>query len=161
MNLRAFEILSAVAELGGMTAAAEHLGLTQSAVSQAMRGLEQELGIDLFDRSVRPPALTRAGSMVVTQVRDITERVHDLQQAVRFHANDQLTLLRIGMLDSFASTVGPSVVNKLHHMVKQWMVFSGPVYSSLSALIDRRVDFIITSQQIDPQPDIMAMPLFS
>lgn len=161
MNLRAFEILSAVAEMGGMTAAADHLGLTQSAVSQAMRGLEQDLGIDLFDRTVRPPALTTAGLMVVTQVRDITERVRDLQQSVRFHADDQLTLLRIGMLDSFASTVGPSVVNKLHHMVKQWMVFSGPFYCSLNALVDRHVDFIITSQQIDPQPDFVTIPLFS
>jgi DNA-binding transcriptional LysR family regulator len=161
MNLRAFEILTAVAEMGGMTAAAEHLGLTQSAVSQAMRGLEEDLGIGLFDRSVRPPALTLAGSTVVAQVRDITERVHDLQQSARFHADDQLSLLRIGMLDSFAGTVGPSVVDKLRHMVKQWMVFSGPAYCSVSALVDRKVDFIITSQQIEPQPDIMTVPLFT
>ena len=59
----------AVAEHGGMTAAARDRGLTQPAVSQAIRRLETRLGGDLLDRRCRPFALTPAGSELARRAR--------------------------------------------------------------------------------------------
>ncbi|MGA7432488.1 MAG: LysR family transcriptional regulator, partial [Xanthobacteraceae bacterium] len=55
LTIRALEVFAVVAKTGTMVAAAKQLKLTQPAISQMIAGLEQSLGIQLFDRSVRPP----------------------------------------------------------------------------------------------------------
>src|SRR3712207_6698574 len=63
--LRAFE---AAARTSSFRAAADDLGLTPSAVSHAVRGLEQTLGTELFARTGRPMRLTDAGRTLVRHV---------------------------------------------------------------------------------------------
>lgn len=60
--LRAF---IAVAETGGMTVAGRHLNLTQAAVSQQIKRLEEHFGVTLFDRSQRRLQLTASGERLV------------------------------------------------------------------------------------------------
>ncbi|MFC8718569.1 LysR family transcriptional regulator [Kitasatospora sp. NPDC057198] len=64
-------ILVAVADSGGFTAAAERLGLTQSAVSHAVRGCERKLGAVLFERGRRGARPTEAGERVAGHARRI------------------------------------------------------------------------------------------
>ena len=59
-DLRALEAFVAVVEAGGMTAAAQRLGTTQSAISQTIAHLEETLGVQVLDRAVRPPQPTAA-----------------------------------------------------------------------------------------------------
>lgn len=61
VTLRQLRAFVAVAQLGGFTAAAQRLHLTQSALSVLVRELEQELGLRLFDRTTRQVRLTDAG----------------------------------------------------------------------------------------------------
>lgn len=65
MDLRRLEVLVAVVDEGSFTDAADALGISQPAVSQAVRGLERELGVALFHRLGRGVRLTDAGSAVV------------------------------------------------------------------------------------------------
>src|SRR5689334_11742988 len=60
----ALEAFLAVCEARSMAAAAKKLALTQPAISQAIGDLEQKTGVTLFDRSVRPLALTPAGELM-------------------------------------------------------------------------------------------------
>lgn len=60
--LRAFV---AVAETGGMTVAGRHLNLTQAAVSQQIKRLEEHFGVALFDRSQRRLQLTASGERLI------------------------------------------------------------------------------------------------
>lgn len=60
--LRAFV---AVAETGGMTVAGRHLNLTQAAVSQQIKRLEEHFGVTLFDRSQRRLLLTASGERLI------------------------------------------------------------------------------------------------
>lgn len=62
--LKFLETFMVVAEARNMTVAAQSLGVSQSAVSQQLHQLEADLGGLLFDRSVRPIALTAAGTML-------------------------------------------------------------------------------------------------
>lgn len=68
------EALTAFAEaatLGSFSAAARKLGKSQSTVSSAIANLEIDLGLTLFDRSSRKPALTEHGRVMLARVQDI------------------------------------------------------------------------------------------
>lgn len=67
MELRHLRAFVAVAEEGTFTAAASRLMLVQSAVSAAIRALEQELGVVLFDRTTRSVMLTDAGRALLPE----------------------------------------------------------------------------------------------
>lgn len=69
MDTRLMRTLIAVADHGTLTAAAEHLGVAQPALSQALRRLEDELEVRLFDRSRRGSVLTDAGRAIIDDVR--------------------------------------------------------------------------------------------
>jgi DNA-binding transcriptional LysR family regulator len=61
IDLRALQAFLAVCETGSMTAAAQRLGISQSAVSQSVSSLERDLGASLFDRESRPRRPNFAG----------------------------------------------------------------------------------------------------
>ncbi len=71
MELRPLRTLVSIADQGSFAAAAESLGLTQSAISLQIKGLEESLGRPLFDRSHRPPQLTDEGRHLVVEARQI------------------------------------------------------------------------------------------
>ena len=69
-SLRGIQAFEAVARLGSLAAAADTLGITGSAVSHRIRGLESELGVQLLQRSPRGLALTDAGRRYRGAVED-------------------------------------------------------------------------------------------
>ena len=73
MSIRNLRTLVAVADRGSFAAAARAVGLTQSAVSMQLRGLETELGTELFDRTRRPPVLNDHGKLLVRRAREIVQ----------------------------------------------------------------------------------------
>ncbi|MCL5776307.1 LysR substrate-binding domain-containing protein [Limibaculum sp. FT325] len=79
MNLRQLRTLVAIAEQGSFTAAGEAMGLSHSAVSLQMKALEDELGVLLADRSLRPPRLTDRGLALVEQARRIGHIVDEIR----------------------------------------------------------------------------------
>jgi len=74
-----------VAENKSFSAAAIHLGVSPSAVSQTIRALEQRLGASLFNRTTRSISLTEAGTRyferVAPAVRELTDAEEELDQA--------------------------------------------------------------------------------
>ena len=81
-----------MARLRSFSGAAQLHGITQSAVSQRIRSLEDELGVRLFDRSVRPPALLPSGELLASEGRRLVRRwdqlaqsLHDLEPTIEGH----------------------------------------------------------------------------
>lgn len=160
MNLRSIEIFVAAVEDDSMSRAAERLELSQSAVSQAISSLESTLGCQLIDRSVRPSRLTLAGTAFFKKAVELLDRARELEQIVEVDLDKPLPHLRIGMVDSFAATAGPHLVKELDMLAAQWTVGSGISDTSVRALLERRVDFMITSDDTYPQHDLTALPVF-
>ncbi|HYB99227.1 MAG TPA: LysR family transcriptional regulator [Candidatus Limnocylindrales bacterium] len=71
-----------VAETGSFTRAGERLRVTQSAVSQQVRALEQDLGSTLFARQTRKVTLTQAGSVLLPYARQIVRKVEEARAVV-------------------------------------------------------------------------------
>ncbi len=69
MDLRQLAIVVAVVDEGGFTSAADALEVSQPTVSQAVRALEVELGVELFLRSGRTVRLTAAGEALLEPAR--------------------------------------------------------------------------------------------
>jgi DNA-binding transcriptional LysR family regulator len=79
MEISQLEVFLAVAREGGFSRAAEKLYRTQSAVSQAIRKLEAEIGEPLFDRSTRDGVMTDAGNVL----QEYAERLLNLRENAR------------------------------------------------------------------------------
>src|SRR5246127_2256599 len=93
MEISQLEVFLAVAREGGFSRAAEKLYRTQSAVSQAIRKLEAEIGEPLFDRSTRDGVMTDAGNVL----REYAERLLNLRENAR-EALGELRELQKGKL---------------------------------------------------------------
>jgi DNA-binding transcriptional LysR family regulator len=78
MELRHLRCLVAVARHGSFTKAGEELHLAQSAISQHVRRLEQELGVEVFRRSSRSVELTPEGSLVLAYAQRVLSEVEGM-----------------------------------------------------------------------------------
>ena len=161
ITLRAFEIFAAVAERGSMTGAAEQLGVSQSAVSQAVRALEVTLGQTLFDRSLRPPALTLAGAAVLQHAQGILEHARSLERVSSGDGGQALPLLRIGMANTFAVTVAPLLLEQIRHLARSWTISSGAGETRVEGLLERRLDLVITFDDAAVQRELLSLPIMS
>lgn len=78
MELRQLKTLVAISDYGTFAAAADAIGLTQSAVSLQIKGLEQDIGTEIFDRRHRPPLLNDKGRTLVEQARKVLKMCDDI-----------------------------------------------------------------------------------
>jgi DNA-binding transcriptional LysR family regulator len=161
LTIRALEMFVVVAKTGTMVGAAEDLNMSQPAISQTIASLEQSLGVQLFDRSVRPPVLTLQGTALLKHAAAITESVRQFRSTVRLGTAAQLPLLRIGVLNSFATTVGPYIFKQLRNIAAEWSIDSGFQATRFRAVVDRDFDFVITADQTPAPPEVEATPILT
>ena len=80
MEIRHLKTLVAIADYGTFGAAGDAVFLSQSAVSQQVRAIEEFLGFKIFDRTVRPPALTARGAMLLESAKKIVKEYENVIQ---------------------------------------------------------------------------------
>ncbi|CTQ62590.1 D-malate degradation protein R [Roseibium album] len=91
--------------LGSFSAAAKHLGVSQPAISQQIRGLEDQLGTRLLNRTTRQLRLTEAGERYYVYARDILDRLVEADRAVQSDETQMSGPLSIGLPLGFAESV--------------------------------------------------------
>lgn len=80
MNIRSLKTFLAVARYGSYAAASQNIGLTQAAISIQMKGLEEDMKVQLFDRSARKVVLTRAGRLLVPRAAELLRLYENIAQ---------------------------------------------------------------------------------
>ncbi|WP_020590346.1 LysR family transcriptional regulator [Kiloniella laminariae] len=156
LDLRALDVFVTVVEAGGMTAASQQKGITQSAVSQAVGGLEKKMNVKLMDRAVRPPALTPAGRTLFDRAKSLLDTARETSFMVRAHQQRSLPRLNVGMVDSFGITVGPHLVKELMDEALEWSVWSGLTKLHVKRLFTREVDVVITEGSVETEERIIS-----
>lgn len=136
MSLRNLQILTAVARKGSFAAAADHLGLTQSAISLQIKNLEEELGVQLFERTGRSPKLNANGRLVLERAQEIL--------AIYDGIRDELTpsgmirgVLTLGVVPTVITGPLPPVLGRLRRRHEDLQV---RLMSGLSAELVRQVE---------------------
>ena len=77
MELRQLEYFAEVCRVRNFTKASENLHVAQPAVTKSIQRLEEELGTQLIDRTVKPLRLTERGERFYRRVEDILRRLED------------------------------------------------------------------------------------
>jgi DNA-binding transcriptional LysR family regulator len=108
-RLRAFAL---VLDLGSISAAADVLGYTQSAVSQQLAALEREAGAALIDRSQRPLRATGAGAILQPHVERVLAALGGAESAIEDVRGATLRL-RLTAFPSALSSFVPAAVRDL------------------------------------------------
>ncbi|MFV0130513.1 LysR family transcriptional regulator [Streptomyces sp. HMX112] len=105
MELRQLECFVAVAEELGFDRAAERLRLTRASVGRRIAGLEGELGLRLFERSVRHVRLTAAGERLLPEARAALAAAGRVRRTAAGIAAGTEGLIRLGTTRAFADRV--------------------------------------------------------
>ena len=96
MNINQLKYFVAVAEQRSFTKAATQYYLSQTAVTQQVRALEETLGVQLLDRNSRPVSLTPAGAVFLTEAKAILERMNSAVSRARDASTGLVGSVRIG-----------------------------------------------------------------
>ncbi|ABY34034.1 MAG TPA: transcriptional regulator CynR [Chloroflexus aurantiacus] len=110
MELRQLRYFLAVAEEGHITRAAEKLYISQPALSQQIKLLEEEIGTVLFDRIGRRIRLTAAGEILVAHARRALQELSEAQVAIDELNGLQRGMLRIGVVQTVNAYLMPDLV---------------------------------------------------
>jgi len=110
VELRQLIAFKEVAAHASFTAAATHLHLTQSAVSQQIKALEDECGVTLFDRSGRLVRLTNAGQVLLSHVERIVAQVENARVEMAEMAGGARGRCRLAALPSVAAYILPKAL---------------------------------------------------
>lgn len=100
LNFQQLSTFVTVLSEGSMTAAAEKLYLTQPAVSQQIRNLEDDLGVELLVRGVRQVKPTLQGQLLYEYARKIMHLTRQAEVAIQSMSSDVKGHLRVGTLNS-------------------------------------------------------------
>jgi DNA-binding transcriptional LysR family regulator len=116
MELRHLRYLVAVAEQGSFSGAARRLHVAQSAISEQLADLEQEIGVKLFLRTTRNTSLTPAGEIFFKEARRILMDAESAIETAQRAQRGEIGTLRIGF---FAGSVGVNFPRLIRSFRKQ------------------------------------------
>ena len=148
-DLKALNVFVVVTDAGSMTSGAELLGMTQPAVTKIIQRLEDNLGVSLLDRRIRPFRPTQSGQELLDGARGLLAQAEQVQANVRDVGDATLPAVRIGLIDSFAATAGPGLIRDMRSYARNMTVWSGISPNLGDDLIRRRLDFIISTDPME------------
>ncbi len=153
-------IFATAAQCGSFSEAARRLNLTQPAVSQTVRRLEEVFGLALFDRSAKPPALTAKGREFLLLARELTAQAAHFLEAVENLREDAVRTLRFGITESAALFASVELEAFLMRQTKTFEARWGLIPKILADFTGGRLD-IVVAPDISAQERALAFPLLS
>jgi LysR family transcriptional regulator for metE and metH len=154
-------IVQQVDKLGSMTAAADALHLTQSAISHSIRKLEEQLGTDIWLREGRSLRLTQAGQYLLQVAERVLPQLALAEARIGQYADGERGTLRIGMechpcYQWLLKVVSPYLAQwpDVDVDVKQKFQFGG-----IGALFGYEIDLLVTPDPLH-KPGLRFVPVF-
>lgn len=160
MDLAALRIFKAVAEEGGVSAAARKLHRVQSNVTTRVQQLEASLGTQLFVRGRRRLFLSPAGEVLLQYAEQMLDLSRQAREAVAGDA--PRGVLRIGTLESTAASRLPPLLSRYHRAYPQVRVelTTGTTDALVDSVLQRRVEAAFVAE-CPEAARLAALPVFA
>ncbi len=156
MNFQQLNYAIAVSRKGHFGHAAEECDITQATLSGMIKKLEEEIGFEIFDRSLHPIVSTEKGK----EFLKLAEEIKELQEEM-FMINQQKNKLegsiRLGIIPTVASTLLPLILERLisEHTKLELNILELTTEEIVRQLRERNLDFGILST---PLPNELELP---
>ena len=151
VKLESYRVFKEVAEVGNITAAAQALYISQSAVSQSIKQLENDLQTRLFSRNSRGVTLTAEGRMLYEYVRSAMGLLETGEAKLSQTRELQMGQLIIGASDTVTSQFLLPYLDSFHreHPAIHIQIISGRSHKVLGLLRSGKVDIAFASTPTD------------
>ncbi|MEN8852558.1 MAG: LysR family transcriptional regulator, partial [Candidatus Arcticimaribacter sp.] len=111
MTLTQLSYMIAVAEAGNFTVAAEQVFVTQPTLSMQIQKLEDELGVQIFNRAKKPIRLTKVGEQILKQARNILAEAKRMDDIVAQEKGFIGGEFKLGIIPTVMPTLLPMFLN--------------------------------------------------
>lgn len=148
VEMQMLRMFVTTAEEGSMSNAAKRLGVTQSAISQGIRQLEDHFGVVLLMRDRRPLALTPAGLALRNRGIALLNESDRLKAEVIDASRGTTLDVRMGLVDSFAATCGTSFIKEMLERATTLSVRTGLSPFQGEALLARELDLAVSTDAL-------------
>ena len=111
MTLTQLSYMIAVAEAGNFTVAAEKVFVTQPTLSMQIQKLEEELGVQIFNRTKKPIRLTKVGEQILQQARNIIDEAKRMDDIVAQEKGYIGGEFKLGIIPTVMPTLLPMFLN--------------------------------------------------
>jgi DNA-binding transcriptional LysR family regulator len=160
-DLHALEVFVTAVELGGMSQCAAHLQVTQSAISQTIAKLETGIGAPLFDRTMRPLALTASGKSLFARGQALLADARSAYDALREGANLPTSSITVAMSFSLANQLTVPILRELGGRSNRWNIRSGISLEHQGEFLARDIDMMVTgSFNLEHRDTVELHPVF-
>ena len=119
MEMRQIRYFVAIYEAGSVTKASVRLRVAQSAMSQQLAQLEEQLGVLLFTRSPQGVSPTAFGQVFYEHSREILQRVSDAVESVRQLGQNPRGTVTVGMPETISVMLGLPLLQNAKHRVPE------------------------------------------
>ncbi len=119
-TLRQLQYFVAVAEQGSVTRAAQNLSISQSSITEAIKELETDLGVELFDRHPRGLAITHNGHQFLRHATKILADVSDARRSFSDSREERGGKLNLGVTSLVAGYVLSDLLARYRRACPGW-----------------------------------------
>jgi len=130
MTLTELRYLVALSETGHFRKAAEQCNVSQPTLSIAIKKLEEELGISLFERARHKVATTPTGERIVEQARTVLRETQNLRQLAELGKDPLGTMLSVGAIYTVGPYLFPRLVSGLQRLAPKMPLFIEENYTA-------------------------------
>jgi len=131
MTLTELRYLVALAETGHFRKAAEQCNVSQPTLSIAIKKLEEELGISLFERSRHQVSATPIGERIVAQASTVLQEAKNLQHLAEQGKDPLGSMLSVGAIYTVGPYLFPRLVSSLQHAAPNMPLFIEESYTAV------------------------------
>lgn len=148
MNLKHLETFYHFCRFKSMSQAAEHLNVSQPAVSQQLKSFEEECGVRLFFREANQYKLTDVGESIWLLGKVIFSRVDQIEALLENARKPASQNLRIGTTKDYARTMMPDILSTFQNRYPSVQVYLSEANSSelINRLRNRKEDLVVVAR---------------
>jgi LysR family transcriptional regulator, regulator for metE and metH len=147
LELRHLELVRTIVEEGGLTRAGKRLGLSQSALSHQLRGVEEQLGVSLFHRIGRRLVLAPAGERILRAASLVIPEIERTESDLRENSSKMLGTIRLSAECYSCYQWLPAITRRFSrkHPSIDLRIITEATRKPIQALLQNEIDLAVVS----------------